>query len=297
MAMMNRPLRAVVITVRPGVVTSYEKLLRERGHKLVGVLTAPGPNVRRSDEYREVLELARPGLDVIISNYPSRWADMIRPWKPDLIFCMAFNWKIPADVLEVPPLGASNGHDGLLPKYRGRNATAWALRTGAPGYGITFHRMTPEFDDGAILAQRPIVISDDDDVDSVLPRFFQGLEEAQQEALDRMIAGDPGIPQDESEATYTGGAFEPEWREIDWTRTARDVHFQVRSWCGLRGTPRGAFGEVAGERGLVIKTQLVREPVLQANDTPGTILARDQDSLLIQCGDGPLRVLKWELAG
>jgi methionyl-tRNA formyltransferase len=289
-----KPVRMVMMSVAPDPIKLIDRFLRERGHKFVGILTSPGPRIRRSEEYREVAKLALPGLDVIISNYPGRWADMIRPLKPDLILCIGSNWKIPADVLEVPPLGAYNMHDALLPKNRGRNSLGWALRTGDPVFGVTFHRMTPEFDDGPILAQRPVMISDEDNVDSVMPRFFQALAEAHAEAFDRMLTGDPGIPQNESESTWTPGAFEPEWREIDWNKPARDVHFQVRSWCGIRGVPRGAHSPIGDTRALVLRTQLVKDPPAMVSGIPGTVLSRENHSVVVQCADGPLRIIDWQ---
>lgn len=186
-------------------------------------------------------------------------------------------------------------HDALLPKNRGRNSIGWALRTGEPVFGITFHRMTPEFDDGPILSQRPVEIAEDDDIDTVMPRFFQTFGEAHEEAFERMVAGYPGMEQDESQASYTDGAFEPEWREIDWNKPARDVHFQIRSWSGVRGVPRGAYGDIGGVRTLVTKAQPVLDVADTANGLPGAVLARSDDEVLIQCGDGPLRVLKWEI--
>lgn len=289
----NNFLRIVLFTVTPAFVPMVEDFYRERGHRLVGVVSAPGPRVRRTDGYLGVAQHARPGLDVIISNYPGRWADMIRPLKPDLIACGSFNWKIPVEVLAVPRLGAYNGHDALLPKYRGRNATGWALRNDEPEFGVTFHRMTPEFDDGLILSQRRIPITDADDIDTLGPKFWEAVQDAHHEAMDRIECGDPGMPQDESQATYTGGAFEPEWRSIDWTKPARDVFVQVRSWCGVRDVPRGAFGRVDGHQVLVTKTRLTG--ITSNAVPPGAILEyRRNGSLLIQCGDGPLEVLEWQ---
>jgi methionyl-tRNA formyltransferase len=289
-----KPKRAVMFTVIPWFIGKFESILNERGHKLVGIVTAPGPRTRRSEEYREIATLARPGLDVIISNYPHRWADMIRPLKPDLIFCAGFNWVLPVDVLEVPPLGVFNIHDSLLPKNRGLYATSWALRTGHP-HGITFHRMTPGLDSGPILAQREVVIGDDEDLSDITPRLQAAREEGLAEALDRVLEGFPGIPQDESEARYTPGAFEPEWREIQWDRPVKDVFFKIRSWSGLRGVPLGAFGEVDGERLLITKAKPMNEQVELNDATPGTVLTHNDGEILIQCADGPLRIIDWQV--
>ncbi len=291
MATDRRSLRVVGMTVIGLFVPHMEDVLGQKGHRLVGVLTAPGPKSRRTDGYLDVAQHARPGLDVLVSNYPNRWADMIRPLKPDLIWVAAFNWKIPADVLGVPPLGVINRHDALLPKYRGRNATGWALRNDEPEYGVTVHYMTPNFDDGPVISQRHIPITDDDyDFESLRSSYIRAATEVALDALDKVAAGDPGIPQDESQATHTQGVFEPEWRHIDWTAPARNIFLQVRSWYGARDVPRGAFGKIDGETMLVTKTQLVDQS--PTGLAPGTVIQRGADGILIQCGDRPLLLLE-----
>jgi len=290
------PWHVVFVSVAPAVaIAHFEGLLKSRGHRVVGVLTAPGPRVRRDDAYRDTLLAARPGLDVIASNYPKRWASLVSVWQPDFIVCAGFNWKLPAELLNLPRLGAINFHDALLPKYRGRNAFGWALRNDEPEFGVTIHYMSPEFDDGAILAQQPIPIRDEDDADVLQDRIFQAIELSFLDAIDRIAAGDPGTPQSEAEVTHAGGAFEPEWRLIDWSQPARAIHVQVRSWHGFRDVPRGAFGDINGRRALITRTRLTEQPSHGA--APGTILQQFANgSLLIQCGDGPLELLALEHA-
>jgi len=266
-----------------------EPILRDCGHRLVGIVTAPGPRSRRSDGYRAIAQLARPDLDVIVSNHPDRWAVMLAPLRPDLIISASFNWIIPADVLALPPLGAINGHDALLPRNRGPNATGWALRNGDPKHGFTVHYMTPRLDDGPILAQGPVPLTDDDDGDTLFPRMFAAWPGVLRAALGRIAAGDPGTPQREEEATEAP-RFAEDWLYLDWPRPARDLHRQVRSWWGTRDAPRGAIGMIDGVRTRVLKTRLVDEPGTGA--APGTVLRRDGATLLIQCGDRPLLILQ-----
>ncbi len=281
--------RVVMFTVNPPHPAIVEALLREQGHRLVGLVTAAGPRSRRTDGYLGVAQLARPDLDVIVSNRPARWAAMLAPLRPDLIICSGFNWVIPADVLALPPLGAINFHDALLPRYRGPNATGWALRNGDPQHGLTIHRMTPRLDDGPILAQGPVPLTDDDDGDTLWPRMAARAPDLLRGALARVAAGDPGTPQPEEEAT-AAPRFEEDWRYLDWSRTARDLHLQARSWLGTRAAPRGAIGTIDGVRTRVLKTCLVDEAGTGA--APGTVLRRDGETLLIQCGDRPLLILR-----
>ena len=286
--------RVVIVTATAMIAARLEQQLSARGHRVVGMLTAPGPRGRRTDGYREVAQLARPGLDVVVSNYPGRWADMVRPMRPDLLLCATFNWKLPPALLEVPRLGAINGHDALLPLHRGRNATGWTLRRGNP-HGFTVHYMAEDFDTGPIIAQNEAPITDDDySIEQIIPKFMQTAARTFEEAFDRLERGEPPTPQDESQATYAGGAFEPEWREIDWNDPARHNFIKIRSWYGARDVPRGAFGEIDGERRL-IKT--VRLAGVQSAAAPGTVLERgDSGSLLIQSGDGVLEILDWSEA-
>jgi methionyl-tRNA formyltransferase len=127
---------------------------------------------------------------------------------------LTFNWKLPAQVLAVPPLGAINLHDALLPRNRGLNATGWSLRRGDPEVGITAHYMTAELDDGPILAQRAVPIADADDIDTILPRMLSVAPAVLGEALTRVAAGDPGVPQREEDASYAG-RFEEAWKYLD----------------------------------------------------------------------------------
>jgi methionyl-tRNA formyltransferase len=105
--------------------------------------------------------------------------------------------------------------------------------------------------------------------------------------------GDPGEPQDEAEATYAG-LFEDAWRIIDWSQPARTIHNQVRSWIGLRDIPAGALGEIDGERLQITKTRLLpvdTEPLEVAR--PGTVVHRNGERVVVQCGDGPIEILSW----
>lgn len=290
--------RIVVLTNMPGglVFSLVNDVARSLGHRVVGVVTTPGPKRRRSRTYLEVVEAVPVGIDIIVSNHPERWAAMLAPLRPDLIISGGFPWRIPADVLTLPRLGAINFHDALLPRHRGPNATGWAFRLDDRETGITIHRMNAEFDAGAILAQARVPITDDDTLETIVPRFVARMPELLRRALERVERGEPGDPQDESKATEAG-LFDDAWRIIDWNAPARTVHNQVRSWIGLRDIPAGAFGDIDGETMLVTRTRLLPSGVEDWAPAPaGTLLAREDARLVVQCGDGPVEILAWQPA-
>ncbi|HEX5991553.1 MAG TPA: methionyl-tRNA formyltransferase [Thermomicrobiales bacterium] len=290
--------RIVVFTNIPGgvIYSLVNEVVRPLGHRVVGVVTSPGPKRRRSPTYLEVVAAVSPGVDVIVSNHPERWAAMLAPLRPDLIVSGGFPWRIPADVLALPRLGAINFHDALLPRHRGPNATGWAFRMGDTETGLTIHRLTPEFDTGPILAQAGVPITDDDNLSSLMAKLVDRAPGLLRRALERVAQGEEGDPQDESQATEAG-LFEDAWRIIDWNQSARTIHNQVRSWVGFRDIPAGALGDIDGETVQITKTRLAPTgPAKQKPVQPGTVVRRDDESLVVQCGDGPIAILSWSPA-
>jgi methionyl-tRNA formyltransferase len=285
--------RVLVFTNIPGglVYTMLDDVLRPLGHRIVGVVTTPGPPRRRSRDYLDVVAAVRPGVDVVVSNHPQRWAAMLAPLRPDLIVSGGFPWRIPAEVLALPRLGAINLHPALLPKYRGPSAIEWAFRNGELETGFTVHRLSAEFDTGPILAQARVPIADEDDIDSLLGKLLPHVPGLLRTALERVARGEPGEPQDELQASYAG-VFEDDWRIIDWERPAREIHNQVRSWIGVRDVPKGAFAEIDGETVLVIKTRLLPD-AMNGGEPPGTVLSRSGERLVVQTGSGPLEIVAW----
>jgi len=291
-AQAESPMRVVLITDFGGeVVAFFDQFIRAHGHRLVAVVTTPGPKDRRTDNYLRVVQATPPGIDVIVTTHPRRLATMLQPIKPDLIWSMGFLLKLPEDVINLPRLGTVNTHGGVLPRYRGPNPPGWVFRNDEGELGWTVHRMTAGIDEGPILGSASVPYSDEDDMESMFPRWTGLLPELMTNALQRILAGDPGTPQDDRLAGYAG-PFEAEWRQIDWSQPARTIHNQVRSWPGGRGMPAAAFGALDGVPNVIFKTRLVDSPI--TSDAPGTVISRADDHLLVQCGDRPLQILRWE---
>ncbi|MEA2513735.1 MAG: methionyl-tRNA formyltransferase [Thermomicrobiales bacterium] len=287
--------RVVVFTTsgEGGAYSFLDGVLQSLGHRIVGVVTSPGPRGRRSEDYRSVVEAAEPEVEVIISTHPRRWAAMVAPMRPDLIVSAAFPMRIPKDVIELPRLGAINGHPALLPKYRGPNPQGWVFRNNDAETGYTIHRLACDFDAGPILAQARVPVCDEDDTGSVFERLMPLLPGVFAEAFARVARGEPGEVQDEALAS---GApfFEDCWQRIDWSRPARTIHNQVRSLFELPGQSAGGVAEIEGSRVRILKTRLVVCPSGGSGRyAPGTVVGREGGELLVQCGDGALRVLEW----
>jgi len=66
-----------------------------------------------------------------------------------------------------------NIHPSLLPSFKGLHTHRRALETGVKLHGCTVHLVTPDLDDGPILAQAAVPVKDDDDESSLAARVLE----------------------------------------------------------------------------------------------------------------------------
>ena len=200
-------------------------------------------------------------------NHPL-WIEKVKGEKPDILFSFYYRQILQREILDIPKSGCLNLHGSLLPKYRGRVPINWVLVNGERETGVTLHDMTPRPDDGDIVAQEKIAISDDDTALTLHRKTAQAADRLLDGILPRILNGTaPRIPQDHRQATYFGGR-RPSDGEIDWFKTAREVRNLVRA---VTKPFPGAFSFV-GERKCFLWE--VREiPLEIANPAPGTIIS------------------------
>ncbi len=282
-------MRVVIVSMAAGAVASYVQLLTELGHETAGVLTMR--NRRRPEAVTQVVADVPDGIDVVIVGSADRMAPLLRSYDADVGLCGGWGWKLGPDALSATRLGIVNGHPSLLPRWRGPNPFGWTLRAGDPVVGFTYHFMDEGFDTGPLLAQGSRRLSDEDTMRTLLERTRELANELLPQALARVEAGDAGDRQSDEAATHAR-VYEDEFAEIDWTRPAREVHNQIRAW--FTPTVSGLMGPLTtldGERVRILESRLV---AADSSAAPGEIVGRDADGILVQCGDGPIRVLRTE---
>jgi methionyl-tRNA formyltransferase len=293
--------RVALLTSSSDVVHLLAEALRARGHEVVAVVLPTGPDGLRPQNalawslIHHAVQAAPPSADVLIASRRDRLAPLLEAVKPDFLLSFFFPWRIPSEALAVPPLGAVNLHPSLLPRYRGPNPLGWTLRNDEPEMGLSLHRMDARFDTGPLLAQGRRPITDADTVELLFEKLMSMAWELLPEMFTRVAWGDAGEPQQDAQATQAGH-FEPSYRELDWSLPARELHLRTRacrvaSWRG--GRPSFASAQLAGRRVHVLSTRLT-DSGGTTSAAPGTVLAREGETFLVQCGDAPLWVLQTE---
>lgn len=142
------------------------------------------------------------GMDLLLPGKTGSVAPMLADYRPDLLLVFGFNGRLPTEVLMLPQLGAVNIHPSALPRYRGPSPVLHAVRNGDPSIGITVHTMSETIDAGPVPVQADgIPLAEEathQDVWELTRTAVPGLLAS---TLDRLAAGNTGVPQDEEKAT------------------------------------------------------------------------------------------------
>ncbi len=215
-------------------------------------------------------------------NHPI-WIRKIRKFNPDIIFSFYYRDMVGSAILEIPPAGCLNLHGSLLPKYRGRCPINWVLVNGEKETGVTLHYMTPRPDNGDIVCQKKIEISDDDTAKSLYKKAVNTSSGMLGEILPQILVGSVSrCPQDHSKATYFGQRS-PKDGEILWTKTADEVRNLVRA---VTLPYPGAFSYAGDIKCLFWKVSKV--PLKNQELSPGTVVSTDP--LVVACEQEAVKI-------
>jgi phosphoribosylglycinamide formyltransferase-1 len=112
---------------------------------------------------------------------------------PDMICLAGFMRKLTGGFTDHWAGRMINIHPSLLPKYKGLHTHARALEAGDTQHGCTVHEVTAALDDGPILGQASLNISQDDTPDTLAARVLT-LEHQLYPAVLRRFAADDRSP-------------------------------------------------------------------------------------------------------
>lgn len=262
-------MRVVVLSVHPPLVARLTGAVRALGHDVVAVV-AP-----RLGHFAHGLVDESPGdLDLVLADAPTSLARILRAYDPDVGLCSGFPWRITPEAIDAPRLGIVNGHPSMLPSYRGPIPMAWAVRNGEDEIGLTFHFMDASFDTGNVLAQVAIPLDPEETMASLEVKLDAATSRLLPLVFERLAAGDEGEPQ-QGGSYY--GRFEEEYARVDLTRTAAEVHTQVRAWSFV--PPRLRSGPLVERDGARLRLDR-------------TSLSEVEGAERLDCADGPLWVLE-----
>lgn len=216
-------------------------------YKVRGIVTQPDKKVGRKQELRKTPVKLVGEKHTILVIQPKKireeYMDVLA-LKPDLIITCAYGQILPRELLVYPKYGCINVHASLLPKLRGGAPIHRAIMNGLDRTGVTIMYMSEGMDEGDIISQREIEITNTDTTSTLHDKLSVLGRDLLLDTLPSILDGTASrTPQDASLATY-GFNIQPEDEKIDFKKTTRQIYNQVR---GLNDFP-GAYCIFEGKR-------------------------------------------------
>jgi methionyl-tRNA formyltransferase len=269
--------------------------LAEAGHEIAAVYTRPPrPAGRR-------------GLDLVPSPVEGKARELgfavrspvtlrkdedqqaFRLLAADVAVVIAYGLLLPKPVLEGTRLGCFNGHASLLPRWRGAAPIQRAIMGGDGETGMMVMKMDEGLDTGPVALTQKVSIGPDVTAGELHDRLMQMGAGLMVRALDKLESGTLGLtPQPPEGATYARKIDKAETR-VDWSRPAVAIHNAIR---GLSPFP-GAWCEM-DIGGRTERVKILRSALAAGNGMAGRVL---DDSLVVACGDGAVRLEELQRAG
>jgi len=221
-------------------------------------------------------------------------ASLIKSLKPEAIVIVAYGQILPKNMIDIPKYGCINVHASLLPKYRGAAPMQWALLNGEKITGITIMKINERLDAGEIILQEKVKISEDDNTLTLSKKLFDHGGKLLAKALKQLEQGKAKlVVQNEAEAT-NAPAIAKESGEIDWRKTAWQVHNRIRAM-----VPWPIAHTFFKEKLLRIWASQVHVVDLATKfKLPGTVVDIVKDTgFIVATGQGHLLIKEVQLAG
>ena len=283
----------VVFMGTPDIAATCLKKILSDGFEVVGVYTQPdrpkGRGMKMVASPVKELALAH---DIPVFQPENFRADedvqALRDLKPDVCAVVAYGRILPQRVLDIPTKGCVNIHASLLPQYRGSAPYQWAVLDGLTETGVTAQHMALQMDAGDVIDVAKTPIGENETAGELLDRLAVLGADLLSRTLRSFEQGEVNrTPQNEAEVSFAP-MLDKSMCPIDWNKTARQVHNQVR---GLHPWPVATM-ELKGQKFKVHATAVV-----DGKGEPGEILGLTKTGLVIACAEGAIEVRSLQAEG
>ncbi len=136
-----------------------------------------GANERAKKHHIPVRVLA-PSMFENEQDYTKELLWQLKKWNTDLIALAGYLKKIPVSIIQAFPNKILNIHPSLLPKFGGKGFYGMkvhqaVIEASEKESGCSVHIVTPEFDEGRVIAQAKVPIYKDDSPQQLAERILK----------------------------------------------------------------------------------------------------------------------------
>lgn len=263
-------------------VPCLEKLVNSN-HQVCAVFTQPDKPVGRKQILTAppVKQFTLEKTDIPVYQ-PSTLKDgealeIINNYNPDVIVVVAYGKILPKSILASAKYGCVNVHASLLPKYRGAAPIQWSILNGDSETGVTIMQMDEGLDTGDMLMVESTTIDINETSEQLFDRLSIIGADLLTACLDKLELGEISPVKQKENGTCYAEKITKAHSKIDWSKSALQIHNQVR---GLQTWPC-ASTTIFGKAVKIHKTILSNKTA----DIYGSVVD-NKNVLTVCCGDG-----------
>ncbi len=201
---------------------------------------------------------------------------------------VAYGKLLPTSVLESFKHGCINIHGSLLPKYRGAAPIQWAVIDGESETGVSIMQLDEGMDTGPVLLTKREAIHENDTAGTLFERLAPLGAQAICEALEGLAAGTLAAKAQPSDGASHAAMLTKQDGLVDWSMAAPALSARIR---GLDPWPCAFTPFVGGNLKLFGAT------ACEGEGDAGSILAFDDEAMVVACGTGACRILEVQAPG
>lgn len=275
-------------------VPCLQKIIDE-GHEVVAVVTQPDKPKGRGKK------LAMPPVKELALKYDipvyqplkareESFVDTLKEMNPELIVVVAFGQILPKSILDIPKYGCVNVHASLLPRYRGAAPLNWVIINGEEKTGVTTMYMDEGLDTGDMILKSEIPLDDEITAGELHDKMMIDGAKVLKETIDLIEKGEAPREKQSNEDTCYSPIMNKSLGNIDWNKSAIDIHNLVR---GINPWP-SAYTTYEGQTMKIWKTKIIDK---NSDKDPGTIISVDKEGINVSTSEGIVQIKEIQMAG
>jgi methionyl-tRNA formyltransferase len=220
----------------------------------------------------------------------SETVELIKNYNPTIV--LVHGWYQIVPVAEFTKTLFLGFHYSPLPKYRGNAPLVWQIINGEKQLGVSFFQLSEGMDEGDLVDQKFFDLARNENISDALNKSNCLVQEMLTNFIKSLTTGNVELKKQAQISPSYCGIRLPEDGEIDWNKSAEEVHNFIRAQ--TKPYP-GAFTYLPDGRKLTIWAAI--EEQVTYYGVPGGVVSLNSDYVIVSCYSGAIKLLEVEIEG